>query len=107
MGFCLINNVAVAVASLVGAGERVLTVDWDVHHGNDTRALFWDEPDVLYVSTHQWPSYPGTGRATEIGGPSAGVPPSTCRFRPEPPTSGGPGMDHLRTITEQHRGQLD
>ena len=71
MGFCLINNVAVAAASLVSAGERVLIVDWDVHHGNGTQALFWDEPDVLYVSTHQWPCYPGSGRAAEVGGPAA------------------------------------
>jgi acetoin utilization deacetylase AcuC-like enzyme len=71
MGFCLINNVAVAAASLVASGERVLIVDWDVHHGNGTQALFWDEPDVLYVSTHQWPCYPGTGRASEVGGQSA------------------------------------
>jgi acetoin utilization deacetylase AcuC-like enzyme len=71
MGFCLINNVAVAAASLVAAGERVLIVDWDVHHGNGTEALFWDEPRVLYVSTHQWPCYPGTGRASEVGGPEA------------------------------------
>ncbi len=71
MGFCLINNVAVTAASLVAAGERVLIVDWDVHHGNGTQALFWDEPAVLYVSTHQWPCYPGTGRADEVGGPAA------------------------------------
>jgi acetoin utilization deacetylase AcuC-like enzyme len=71
MGFCLINNIAVAAASLVSSGERVLIVDWDVHHGNGTQALFWDEPDVLYVSTHQWPCYPGSGRASEVGGPSA------------------------------------
>ncbi len=71
MGFCLINNVAVAAASLLAAGERVLIVDWDVHHGNGTQALFWDEPNVLYVSTHQWPCYPGSGRASEVGGPSA------------------------------------
>jgi acetoin utilization deacetylase AcuC-like enzyme len=71
MGFCLINNVAVAAAALVAAGERVLIVDWDVHHGNGTQALFWDEPAVLYVSTHQWPCYPGTGRAAEVGGPAA------------------------------------
>jgi acetoin utilization deacetylase AcuC-like enzyme len=68
MGFCLINNVAVAAAALVDAGERVLIVDWDVHHGNGTQELFWDEPSVLYVSTHQWPCYPGTGDATEVGG---------------------------------------
>ena len=71
MGFCLVNNVAVAAASLAAAGERVLIVDWDVHHGNGTEALFWDEPNVLYVSTHQWPCYPGTGRASDVGGPGA------------------------------------
>jgi acetoin utilization deacetylase AcuC-like enzyme len=71
MGFCLLNNVAVAAAELVDAGERVLIVDWDVHHGNGTQALFWNEPNVLYVSTHQWPAYPGTGRAREVGGPDA------------------------------------
>ena len=71
MGFCLINNVAVAAAALVDAGERVLIVDWDVHHGNGTQDVFWNEPAVLYVSTHQWPAYPGTGRADEIGGSAA------------------------------------
>ncbi|HWD51276.1 MAG TPA: histone deacetylase [Acidimicrobiales bacterium] len=71
MGFCLLNNVAVAAAHLVDAGERVLIVDWDVHHGNGTQALFWNEPNVLYVSTHQWPAYPGTGRPAEVGGTDA------------------------------------
>jgi acetoin utilization deacetylase AcuC-like enzyme len=71
MGFCLLNNVAVAAASLAERGERVLVVDWDVHHGNGTQAIFWDDPRVLYVSTHQWPLYPGTGRVTETGGPGA------------------------------------
>ncbi len=71
MGFCLLNNVAVAAAHLVVAGERVLIVDWDVHHGNGTQALFWNDPNVLYVSTHQWPAYPGTGRSTEVGGTDA------------------------------------
>jgi acetoin utilization deacetylase AcuC-like enzyme len=71
MGFCLLNNVAVAAAALVAEGERVLIVDWDVHHGNGTQDIFWDDPDVLYVSTHQWPAYPGTGRPGEVGGPSA------------------------------------
>jgi acetoin utilization deacetylase AcuC-like enzyme len=71
MGFCLLNNVAVAATALVDAGERVLIVDWDVHHGNGTQDLFWDEPSVLYVSTHQWPCYPGTGSAAEVGGPDA------------------------------------
>jgi acetoin utilization deacetylase AcuC-like enzyme len=71
MGFCIFNNVAVAASTLVAAGERVLIVDWDVHHGNGTQALFWNNPEVLYVSTHQWPCYPGTGKATEVGGPKA------------------------------------
>ncbi len=71
MGFCLLNNIAISAAALVDEGERVLIVDWDVHHGNGTQAIFWDEPNVLYVSTHQWPLFPGTGAATEIGGPNA------------------------------------
>jgi len=71
MGFCLLNNVAVSAAALVAEGERVLIVDWDVHHGNGTQALFWDDPSVLYVSTHQSPFYPGTGGADEVGGSEA------------------------------------
>ncbi len=71
MGFCLLNNVAVAAAQLADRGERVLILDWDVHHGNGTQATFWDDPRVLYVSTHQWPLFPGTGRADEVGGPNA------------------------------------
>ena len=61
MGFCLVNNVAVAAASRTALGERVLIVDWDVHHGNGTQAIFWDDPDVLYVSTHQHPLLPWDG----------------------------------------------
>jgi acetoin utilization deacetylase AcuC-like enzyme len=68
MGFCLLNNIAVAAAALLSAGERVLIVDWDVHHGNGTQSIFWDEPNVLYVSTHQWPLFPGSGGAREVGG---------------------------------------
>lgn len=71
MGFCLLNNVAVIAASLVAEGKRVAIVDWDVHHGNGTQEIFWDEPDVLYASTHQSPLYPGTGRPDEIGGTRA------------------------------------
>jgi Histone deacetylase domain len=71
MGFCLLNNIAVAAASLTAHGDRVLIVDWDVHHGNGTQSIFWDDPNVLYVSTHQWPLYPGTGKAAEIGGSAA------------------------------------
>jgi acetoin utilization deacetylase AcuC-like enzyme len=71
MGFCLLNNVAVAAAALVARGERVAVIDWDVHHGNGTQDIFWDDPHVLYVSTHQSGLYPGTGAANETGGPSA------------------------------------
>jgi acetoin utilization deacetylase AcuC-like enzyme len=68
MGFCLLNNIAVAAAELTSQGERVLIVDWDVHHGNGTQSIFWDDPNVMYVSTHQWPFYPGSGAPYEIGG---------------------------------------
>ncbi len=71
MGFCVINNVAVVAAALAAAGERVLIVDWDVHHGNGTQDIFWDDPTVAYFSTHQSPLYPGTGRMAETGGPHA------------------------------------
>jgi acetoin utilization deacetylase AcuC-like enzyme len=69
MGFCLLGNVAIATryAQARYGIERVLIVDYDVHHGNGTEAMFYDDPSVLYVSTHQYPFYPGTGAATDIG----------------------------------------
>src|SRR5436309_15738685 len=68
MGFCLFNNVAVAAAFLGTKGiRRVAIIDWDLHHGNGTQHLFEEDPDVLYVSTHQYPYYPGTGGAEEVG----------------------------------------
>jgi len=67
MGFCLVNNVAVAAARLRNKGERVVIIDWDVHHGNGTQDIFYDDPEVMYISTHQAPHYPGTGAVNEIG----------------------------------------
>ncbi len=69
MGFCLFNNVAVAAAHLREAHglERVLVVDWDVHHGNGTQHAFYGDPHVLFISSHQYPFYPGTGAAREAG----------------------------------------
>ncbi len=68
MGFCLYNNVAVAAAAMLHRGlSRIAIVDIDVHHGNGTQAIFYDDPRVLYISTHQHPFYPGTGAADEVG----------------------------------------
>ena len=69
MGFCLLNNVAIAAryAQRHHGLERVAIVDIDVHHGNGTQDAFYDDPAVLYVSTHKYPFYPGTGRAEETG----------------------------------------
>lgn len=67
MGFCLINSLAVTAAALAAAGERVAIVDFDVHHGNGTQAAFETRDDVLFVSLHQFPWYPGTGDVVETG----------------------------------------
>jgi acetoin utilization deacetylase AcuC-like enzyme len=68
MGFCLFNNVAVAAESALAAGaKKVAILDWDVHHGNGTQDAFWSRRDVLYLSSHQYPFYPGTGAPGEIG----------------------------------------
>jgi acetoin utilization deacetylase AcuC-like enzyme len=68
MGFCLLNNVAVAAAHARARGvERVLVLDFDVHHGNGTQEMFYRDPSVLFLSLHQFPFYPGSGDATEAG----------------------------------------
>jgi acetoin utilization deacetylase AcuC-like enzyme len=75
MGFCLFNNIAVAAAHARARHgiERILIVDWDVHHGNGTQHIFFGDPNVLFVSLHQYPFFPGTGGAGEVGaGPAEG-----------------------------------
>jgi acetoin utilization deacetylase AcuC-like enzyme len=68
MGFCLFNNVAIGAAAARALGAaRVAIVDWDVHHGNGTQAMFYTDPTVQFLSVHQHPFYPGTGAADEIG----------------------------------------
>jgi len=75
MGFCLFNNIAVAATALRAEGaERVAIVDIDVHHGNGTQEAFYGDPTVLFISSHQYPFYPGTGAETETGaGPGHGT----------------------------------
>lgn len=67
MGFCLLNNIAVAASALAAAGERVVIVDYDAHHGNGTEQIFWNDPRVLFASLHEWPLYPGTGALDDVG----------------------------------------
>ncbi len=68
MGFCLYNSIAAAAAHALSLGmERVVIMDYDVHHGNGTQWIFYEDPRVLYVSTHQYPFYPGTGAAEDVG----------------------------------------
>ena len=76
MGFCVFNNVAVAARTAVDelGLDRVLIVDWDIHHGNGTQATFWEDPKVGFLSIHRWPFYPGTGDDDETGsGPGLGT----------------------------------
>ena len=67
MGFCLFNNIAVTAQSLTDAGERVAIIDYDAHHGNGTQDAFFDREDVLFVSLHEYPQYPGSGAIGEVG----------------------------------------
>ena len=95
MGFCLINNVAVAAAALADRGERVLIVDFDAHHGNGTQDAFYADGRVAYVSMHEYPLYPGTGRLDETGsGAGAGT---TVNF----PFPAGTGGDAYRAAIDE------
>jgi acetoin utilization deacetylase AcuC-like enzyme len=98
MGFCLFNNVAIAAryAQRKYGVERALIVDWDVHHGNGTQDIFYNDPSVFFFSTHQWPLYPGTGRADETGdGPGEGA---TMNF----PFPAGSGRREILGAVENH-----
>ena len=98
MGFCLFNNVATAarVATEELDLDRVLIVDWDVHHGNGTQDAFWEDGKVAYLSIHRWPFYPGTGRADETGG-GAGLG-TTVNLQVE---FGTPRKDYLARFTSE------
>ena len=95
MGFCLLSNVAVSAMALAAQGERVIILDYDAHHGNGTQAVFVDDPRVLFVSLHQWPLYPGTGAANEIG---SGAGRGFTMNLPMPP--GATGEHYLRAFDE-------
>jgi acetoin utilization deacetylase AcuC-like enzyme len=95
MGFCLVNNVAVAAAALVERGQKVVVIDYDAHHGNGTQDIFWADPDVLYVSIHEWPLYPGSGRLDETGAPGAEG--ATCNV---PLPAGATGDVYLRAFDD-------
>lgn len=89
MGFCFFNNAAISArhAQRTYGAERIAIVDWDVHHGNGTQDIFWDDPSVLFCSTHQMPLYPGTGAKDERGAHNTIV---------NAPLSPNTGSDHFR-----------
>jgi acetoin utilization deacetylase AcuC-like enzyme len=97
MGFCLFNNAAIGAryAQAKYGVERVLIIDWDVHHGNGTQEIFWEDPTVFYFSTHQYPYYPGTGSSDERGGGRGEG--FTLNI---PLSAGTPARDHRQAFTD-------
>ena len=97
MGFCLFNNIAIAAQHALKKHEldRVAIIDFDVHHGNGTQEAFYDNPQVLYISTHQYPHYPGTGTVRETG--SGAAEGTTVNI----PLPGGSGDGEYRRVFEQ------
>jgi acetoin utilization deacetylase AcuC-like enzyme len=92
MGFCLLNNVALAAAHLIASppgAQRLAIIDLDLHHGNGTQDIFWSRGDVLYISTHQSPLYPGSGSLDETG---AGLGKGLTANIPLPPYTGDQGF---------------
>ncbi len=110
MGFCLINHAAVAAAAALTEHQidRVLVVDWDVHHGNGTQDIFWESEQVAFLSIHRWPFYPGTGSRDETGsGRGLGT---TCNVPLPQETPRQEYLEHftaaLERLAAQHRPQL-
>lgn len=109
MGFCIFSNAALGAQAALDLGlARVAIVDWDIHHGNGTQSLFWERSDVLFASWHQYPFYPGTGRADETGaGAGAG-------FTINCPLPAGAGEheyveawnDRIRPALDRHEPEL-
>jgi acetoin utilization deacetylase AcuC-like enzyme len=96
MGFCLLNNVAIAAEYLLfkESATRLAIVDLDLHHGNGTQDIFWNRDDVFYFSTHQYPHYPGSGQLSEIG---AGIGEGKTANFPMPPMSGDQAYETIMT----------